>query len=272
MTPDLIFETLGDGPPLLLLHGLFGSRSNWRGVARALSASHAVLSVDLRNHGESPWSDAMDYPAMADDVMRLIDRMKLERPTVLGHSMGGKAAMAFALMHPEQIGRLIVVDIAPVPYSDTLSPFVDAMRSINLMAVTCRADVYRALWKIVPDPSVVPFLMQNLVMINDRFDWRLNLVGIGAAMPRLCSFPTELMQLQCHCPTTVIVGEQSNYVTRHDGADFLPMFPRVEVEIVEKASHWVHADQPMAFLSRVRQALKSSPNSTRSSIEVNHRD
>ncbi|GAB3630200.1 alpha/beta hydrolase [Pandoraea terrae] len=255
MALDLAFETVGSGPALVLLHGLFGSRSNWRRVARELAATHTVVSVDLRNHGASPWSGAMDYPAMADDVKQLIERLELERPAVLGHSMGGKTAMALALTSPELVDRLIVVDIAPVSYADTLTPFADAMRRVDLTVATGRADVQRLLGQFVPDPSVAPFLMQNLMVSGDHFDWRLNLLGISAAMSGLCAFPKELLDLRCECPTTVIAGKHSNYVVHHDGSEFLPMFPQVNVDVVENAGHWVHADQPIAFTNCIRAAL-----------------
>ena len=255
MALNLAFETVGSGPPLLVLHGLFGSGSNWRSVARQLAPTHTVHSVDLRNHGASPWADAMDYVAMADDVLQLMDRLSLEQPAVLGHSMGGKTAMALALMYPERVDRLIVVDIAPVSYADTLTPFADAMRSVDMAAAASRADVQRRLQQLVPDPNVVPFLMQNLMTHDDRYDWRLNLIAIGAAMPQLCAFPSELLGLHFRRPTTVIAGEHSTYVAHRDGSTFQPMFPQVGIDVVENAGHWVHADQPAAFIARVRQAL-----------------
>jgi esterase len=251
----LASDIQGSGPPLVVLHGLFGSRANWRSVARALSATHTVVSVDLRNHGASPWADEMDYPSMADDVRRLIEGLGLERPALLGHSMGGKTAMALALMHPQQVDRLIVVDIAPVPYADTLTPFVDAMRSIDLAAAASRADVQQRLRQRVPDPGVASFLAHNLVAHGDRLEWRLNLAGIGAAIPRLCAFPSGLMDRCFRRQTTVIAGGRSDYVAPRDGSSFQPMFPLADVGVVENAGHWVHADQPAAFIGCVRQAL-----------------
>ena len=132
MPLQLAFEDLGDGPPVVVLHGLFGSSRNWRGMARALSAEHRVISVDLRNHGRSPWISSMTYAEMAADVRALIRGEGLDRPVVIGHSMGGKTAMTLALESPESVGQLIVVDIAPVSYADRLTPYVEAMLSLNL--------------------------------------------------------------------------------------------------------------------------------------------
>ena len=255
MALNLNYETVGSGPPLVVLHGLFGSSGNWRGIARELAPSHSVFSVDLRNHGASPWADSMDYLEMADDVLQLVETLGLDRPTVMGHSMGGKTAMALALSHPERVGQLIVVDIAPLSYADTLTPFVEAMRNADAFAAASRAEVQRRLQQQVPDPAVVPFLMQNLVTRNDHFDWRLNLLGLGATMSQLCAFPSALLGSRFAGPVTVIAGEDSDYVVEHDGESFRPMFTDVDVEVIEGAGHWVHADQPAAFLASVRQAL-----------------
>lgn len=259
MAIDLAFESVGSGPPLLILHGLFGSGGNWRSVARELSTDHRVLTVDLRNHGASPWVDSMDYLDMASDVMRLIECEGLERPALLGHSMGGKTAMALALMHPRLISQLIVVDIAPVGYADRLSPFVEAMRSIDMLAAAGRSEVQQRLSEMVPDANVVPFLAQNLVNRNSHLDWRINLAGIGASIHSLSDFPTELRSLRFDAPLRVIAGGRSDYVTARDGADYRPMFTQLQVDVIEDAGHWVHADQLLSFLALARCALGRVP-------------
>jgi esterase len=259
MALNLTFESVGSGPPLILLHGLFGSSSNWRSVARYLGDTYTVLSVDLRNHGASPWADWMDYVGMAEDVLQLMDLLSLDEAAVLGHSMGGKTAMALALLHSRRVSRLLVVDIAPVPYSDTLTPFAEAMRTAVVLAAASRAEVQGRLQRSVPEPGVVPFLMQNLLTQNGRFDWRINLAGISGSMPQLCAFPVELLGARFERPVTVIAGANSTYVVRRDGADFQPMFPCIEVDVVPDAGHWVHADQPAAFLASVERALARPP-------------
>ena len=261
MALNLICETVGSGPPLVVLHGLFGSSGNWRGVARELAATHSVFCVDLRNHGASPWADSMDYIEMADDVLQLIERLGLERPTVMGHSMGGKTAMALALRHPRSVGQLIVVDIAPVAYADTLTPFAEAMRSVNVVAAASRAEVQRRLLDSVADRDVVPFLMQNLVARNSRFDWRVNLTSVSSSVQTLSDFPSQLAGLRFAKPVRVIAGQQSDYVTDRDGAEFQPMFPETRVEVIEQAGHRVHADQRDRFFDAVTRALRPSPSS-----------
>lgn len=254
-TIDLAFESTGTGPAVLLLHGLFGSSSNWRSVARALATRHAVYSLDLRNHGASPWADSMGYVEMADDVQRFIAHHGLQRPAVMGHSMGGKTAMTLALRHPESLGALVVVDIAPVPYADTMTPFAEAMRTPQVLSAATRTEAQRRLQPLLPDPAVAPFLLQNLVMQNDHFDWRINLAGITAAIADLSDFPAELRKLRFKCPITAIAGQRSDYVRNGNAALFAPMFDQVTLEVIADAGHWVHADQPLAFVAALQRAL-----------------
>src|SRR6185295_9098822 len=175
---------------------------------------------------------------MADDVLQLIAKLRLDRPAVMGHSMGGKTAMALALRQPEAVSRLVVVDIAPVAYADTLTPFAEAMRSVDVVAAASRAEVQRRLLDSVADRGVVPFLMQNLVTRNDHFDWRLNLMGISAAMPQLCTFASALLGARFAGPLKVIAGADSDYVAQRDGAAFRPMFGDIEVDVIDHAGHW----------------------------------
>lgn len=255
MALDLAYTSTGSGPPLLILHGLFGSGGNWRSVARQLSDTHRVLCVDLRNHGTSPWADSMPYAEMAGDVLRVIERENLREPVVMGHSMGGKTAMALALLHPKVASRLILIDIAPVAYADRLSPFVEAMRGIDMLAAGSRSEIQQRLATSVPEPSVVPFLMQNLVSRNSHFDWRINLAGIGASLHQLSDFPSDLRGFQFKGPVQVIAGGRSDYVEHPDGRDYQPMFPKIRIDMIDSAGHWVHADEPQRFLALVRKAL-----------------
>ena len=255
MAIELTGATTGSGPALVVMHGLFGSATNWRSVARALASSHAVHTLDLRNHGASPWADSMGYLDLANDVRRYIESHELGPVTLMGHSMGGKTAMALALTRPDLVQRLIVVDIAPRSYADSLSSYVQAMRSVDVFAAASRGDIQRQLQALLPDASVAPFLAQNLVTRNQHFDWRINLAAITTAMPDLTGFPAELRQHQFTGPTTVIAGALSDYVPDGDAAPFAPMFPHLVVEVIDGAGHWVHADQPVKFTEAVRRAL-----------------
>ena len=178
MPLNLNSEISGSGAPLIILHGLFGSATNWRSVARSLATDHEVHALDLRNHGASPWAETMSYTEMADDVRQYAEQHRLASLTVMGHSMGGKTAMALALAHPKLLDRLIVVDIAPRSYHDALSSYAQAMRSVDLMAPASRSEVQRQLQALLPDASVAPCLVQNLSQRNEHFDWRSDLAAI----------------------------------------------------------------------------------------------
>lgn len=240
---------------MVVLHGLFGSSVNWRTVARALAPHHRVLCVDLRNHGNSPWADSMDYLEMASDVHALITQQGLQTPTVVGHSMGGKTAMALALTSPASVGNLVVVDIAPVPYADRFTPYVEALRSIDAATSASRTETQRRLAERLPEPATAPFLMQNMVSRNDHFDWRLNLAAISMSVPALSDFPSVLLGRRFKGPTSLIRGSTSDYVAAEDIESFRDQFPDFQSHTIKRAGHWVHAQQPEAFLSALRQAL-----------------
>lgn len=254
MSLQLAFEEAGAGPPVVILHGLFGSGTNWRSVARALAPQHRVLCVDLRNHGASPWIETMGYLDMAADVRALIRTQKLKRPLLVGHSMGGKTAMALALEDGRALGGLVVVDIAPVSYGDRMSPFVSAMAGLGPEALASRSQAQRLLAQAVPDAGVVPFLLQNLVPRNEHFEWRLNLAAIGAAVHELSGFPESLAGHRYGGPTTLIHGTRSDYVTAADLPRCAEMFPALRVEAIEGAGHWVHADRPAEFIAALQRA------------------
>jgi esterase len=259
MTCELAFEEVGSGSPLLLLHGLFGSSTNWRSIARTLGAEYRVVAVDLRNHGASPWAGTMGYDEMAADVAALIDRLGLEAPTILGHSMGGKVAMTLALTDAAHVGRLIVVDIAPVTYGDRFSPHVDAMLAAAPDEAKTRDEIKQKLAATVTDERVVAFLMTNLVRRSgpdgDGYAWRINLDAIQAGMTDISAFPAALDGLTYDGPVTVIDGEQSTYITDEGRERFRAHFPQARFETVASAGHWLHADQPVAFVAAVRRAF-----------------
>ncbi len=255
MTVDLVFEEIGSGPPLVLLHGLYGSSSNWRRIAKALSPERLVISANLRNHGGSPWTATMSYEEMAGDVAALIERLGLDRPAVLGHSMGGKVAMTLALTEPSRVFRLIVVDIAPVSYGDRFSSYTAAMRGIDAVNASSRDEIRRTLLQTIPDDRVVGFLMTNLVRQGERYDWRINLAGLAASMGEISAFPAALAGRLYDGPVTVIDSDRSEYIAPQDRPRFTTLFPHARFETVADAGHWLHADQPEAFVAAVRRAL-----------------
>lgn len=246
----------GEGPPLILLHGLFGSSRNWHSLAQRFGEHHHVLAVDLRNHGDSPWADDMDYPVLAADLKQLVETKRLAQPCVLGHSMGGKTAMALALCYPQLVEHLIVVDIAPVDYADSLAPYVRAMQEIDLSAVKRRSDADLALRETVPQQGIRAFLLQNLVQQDGAWRWRINLERIAKNMPLLSGFPDDLKTLSFAKAALFVTGEASDYVSEQDFAGIRRMFPHVSFASIARAGHWVHAEQPGRFYDAVLEFLR----------------
>lgn len=237
---------------LLIAHGLFGSARNWGGIARALAATHEVLAVDMRNHGHSFHADAMDYPAMAADLAEVI-RAEGGPMDVLGHSMGGKAAMMLALEAPEMVRRLVVGDIAPVSYGHSHIGHIDAMQALDLGSVSRRSEADRALAQAVPERGVRAFLLQSLEFEGGEGRWRLNLPVLRAAMETLVSFPDAKGQF--NGPAMFLGGAQSDYISADGRAAIQRHFPAARVVMLKGAGHWLHADQPEAFAKTVSAFL-----------------
>jgi pimeloyl-ACP methyl ester carboxylesterase len=225
---------------------MFGQARNWTRVAKLLSQFFRVVALDLRNHGESGWADEMDYPAMAGDVAETMRALGLAPCPVIGHSMGGKVAMALALARPELVSALIVVDIAPVPYRSANGAYVRAMAAIDLSRLTRRAEVEEALAPAVPDRMIRAFLLQNLAVERGRLSWRLNVGAMERAMDVLAGFPDQGGRTY-EGPTLFVTGQESDYVRPEHRPAIQALFPRARFAAVKNAAHWVHADQPDSF-------------------------
>ena len=189
MPLDLAANEFGSGPPVAILHGLFGSGRNWRSVAQHLAARHRVLTFDLRNHGASPWADGMSYGEMVEDLRASLRARGIDHAALVAHSMGGKAAMLMALLHPAEVDRLVIVDIAPAANPPNLLSYIRAMRAVDLRGVKRRAEIDVALAGAVPDPAERAFLLQNLLIDENAVHWRLNLKAIERDFPQILGFP-----------------------------------------------------------------------------------
>ena len=253
---ELNAARFGDGPSLVVAHGLFGSARNWNSIARRLAAGRSVHALDMRNHGASPWTDEMTYPAMAEDLLHYIGTQGLSRPTLIGHSMGGKAAMAAALLAPERIGGLIVVDIAPVRYRQGFTSLADALAELDLDDIGRRSDADERLAETVPDAALRGFLLQNLVLRGGRYAWRLNLAAIAAAGRALLDFPDLPPSAVFDGPTLLIGGGASDYVRPDHMPVFDRRFPNAERRRIPGAGHWVHAERPDEFVGAIEDFLR----------------
>lgn len=246
----------GTAPPLVIAHGLFGSARNFNTLGRKLATGRRVIMLDMRNHGSSPWDDAMDYPAMAGDLAEAIERLAGGRAVVMGHSMGGKASMALALTRPDLIEALIVADIAPVAYPHTHLPYVQAMRAADLSGVTRRSDVDPMLAKAVPEPMLRSFLLQNLTVEDGHARWRFNLEAMEREMPKLTGWPQDWPQARYDGPALFLHGSESLYVPPDSRPAIEALFPKSEMQAIEGAGHWLHAEKPAEFAAAVQDWLE----------------
>jgi pimeloyl-ACP methyl ester carboxylesterase len=237
----------------VLLHGLFGAAQNWGAIQKRLAQRHRVLALDLRNHGASPRAAAMDYPAMAADVAETIAGVTAAPAAVIGHSMGGKVAMAMALAEPQLVARLVVADIAPVTYPPALRGYVAAMQGVVLRPGLTRREVDADLAETIPEPGIRAFLAQNLRFGEGPPAWRLGLPEIAAAMPVIEGFPASVARYDG--PVLVLAGERSGYVREAHHAAFAALFPALRFETIPAAGHWLHSDNPGAFLAAVERFL-----------------
>jgi pimeloyl-ACP methyl ester carboxylesterase len=248
MLNTVVYGQAGAVPPLMIVHGLFGSARNWGVIARRLSEVRQVIAVDLRNHAGSPWYDRHSYPDLAGDLASLITR-----PTdVLGHSMGGKAAMALALTQPQTVNRLIVADIAPVTYDHSQMGPIDAMRKVDLATVNSRAEAAAQMTGL--DAGVVTFLLQSLDLKERR--WRLNLDVLAAEMAQIIGFPD--LQGSFAGPTLFLSGADSDYVRPTHRPTIKALFPNAQFAKIPGAGHWLHADKPQEFTAAVDAFLKGT--------------
>jgi len=255
----LSYTELGRGEPLVILHGLFGARRNWQTIARKLSESHRVISVDLRNHGESPHTAAINYPAMAADIEHLLDNLNLPAAVLLGHSMGGKAAMYFGLQFPQRLRALIIVDIAPVTYPFRYNRLVAALREVIALNPASRAEADARLTAHGVESPLRAFLLQNFILRDGRYQWRFNLDAIERDMQHIMAFPVPARTRMGHPPALFICGEHSEFVTPAYHADIRRLFPNAGIVTLPQSSHWLHVEQPERFLAIVTDFLRSLP-------------
>jgi len=268
--------------PVLIFHGLFGSGNNWRSVAKRLNQiinphhntgamqihMHPKTTesqkrmefhlIDLRNHGESPWTGGMQFQGMVNDVTHYMDKHSLEKVSIIGHSMGGRLAMQVALLYPHLVQNLVVADVAPVTYPpfNTFNNYISIMKQMDLARCQSRKDADEMLKPLIADPGIRLFLLTNLTErpgING-FTWKLNLDTIQKSLGELRKFevPSNARFLG---PTLLVGGKNSDYIKPEHYPTIKGFFPSSEIEMIEGAGHWVHADKPEVFVQHVSKFL-----------------
>lgn len=242
-------QNLHNNSPIVLVHGLFGSLDNLGILARDLVVDHDILQVDMRNHGLSPRADEMTYPAMAQDLLDTLDANNIEKATVIGHSMGGKAVMALTALAPERIDRLVAIDIAPVDYHvrrhDEIFAAINAVTSASVATRQQAAVVMREYLK---EEGVIQFLLKSFI----DGAWRFNVPVLWQQYPHIVGW--ETIPAWEH-PALFILGGNSPYVTEAYRADLLAQFPQAKAHVIAGAGHWVHAEKPDAVLRAIRRYL-----------------
>ncbi|HZR17141.1 MAG TPA: alpha/beta fold hydrolase [Verrucomicrobiae bacterium] len=258
---DLYFEVEGEGEPLIVLHGLFGSLENWRPMSRKLANRFKVFLVDQRNHGRSPHSEEMNYALMAEDVRQLLHRQHLHAAHVLGHSMGGKTAMQLAVLHPENVRKLVVADIAPRVYSPRHQHIIEGMLALDLSRFHSRKEIEAALAPAVPELATRQFLLKNVARLDGgTFGWRLGLEEIGDNYLRL----TEPVAggRPFDKPALFVRGANSDYLTQSDFPAIQCLFPNAVLRSIPEAGHLLHVQNPDFFSRIVAEFLgQRVPNS-----------
>lgn len=251
---QLHFKSYGRGEPLLILHGLFGSLDNWQSVSVKLSTRFQVFAVDQRNHGSSPHSPEMDYPRMAADLDEFMQSHGLAHAHVMGHSMGGKTAMQFALLFPERVDKLVVVDMAPRAYLPRHEKILRALLSLDLPAFETRHQIEEALAPAIPDLGTRQFLLKNLTRSpGERFRWKLGLGEISRNYGRLSEPVTGAPPFER--PTLFIRGEISDFLTEADLPLIRQLFPTAELRSIPAAGHLVHVENTEKFLETLTAFL-----------------
>ncbi|WP_186753810.1 alpha/beta fold hydrolase [Echinicola salinicaeni] len=250
----LNFKKVGEGKPLIILHGLFGSADNWLSIAKELENNYTMYLVDQRNHGDSPKSDEWDYKAMVDDLAAFMSAQGLESADIMGHSMGGKTAMNFALKYPSKVNKLIIADIAPRYYPPHHQQILEGLNAINMDELKSRKEADDTLAKYINEMGIRQFLLKSLGRDENRkFIWKVNLPvitekinNVGEALTGDKSFDG---------PTLFMRGANSNYIQDKDKEDLEKYFPEYKLITIKNAGHWLHAEQPAAVVATIKAFL-----------------
>ena len=250
----LNYEVMGDGEPVVLLHGLFGDLDNLKNLGRDLAEDFQVILVDARNHGDSFHSEHMTYDDMARDLANTLDQLEIESAHLVGHSMGGKIAMEFALSYPQRARSVIAADIAPVAYDARHRHILDALKAIDLTQVKSRADADKQLAEHIETRGVRQFLLKNLRRDGDSYQWRINLTTLDNCYSEITG---GIKKAQYEGPILFIKGGDSDYLTNSHADEIKARFSQVEIKIIEGTGHWLHAEKPRVFNRLARAFIEN---------------
>lgn len=251
---SLAYDQYGQRSPLIILHGLFGSRKNWSHIGQRLAKDRTVYAVDLRNHGDSPHSSDFCYQDLLEDLKGFMDRQKIPKASLLGHSLGGKVAMFFAQVYPQMLEKLIVADIAPKPYPEVHKELIKALKALDLALVSKLSQARETLKNKIDSLAVINFLLANLRRQKDgTYAWTINLEAFDTHHHGLCSDPC--LEIAIEKPVLFLKGEYSDYILPRDTDRIVTLFPHAQIQTVTNAGHWLNIDAPEATFETVSRFL-----------------
>ena len=246
------YKIFGSGDPVVILHGLFGMLDNWKSFATRLSKTHQVITVDLRNHGRSFWSDEFNYRVMVDDIIELMDFLDIDRSVILGHSMGGKVALQLANTHAEKINQLIVVDIGYRAYKPSHERIFQTVLDVDATQISSRNEANEILKPGIPQEAVRQFLLKSLARNKEGgYEWRVNFPVLWKSYPQILG-AVDVEHIIC--PSLFIRGSRSDYIQESEIQDLESVHARSNVVTVD-AGHWIHAESPVELLNIVLSFL-----------------
>jgi pimeloyl-ACP methyl ester carboxylesterase len=245
----LHYKEIGEGKPLVILHGLFGTSDNWQTHAKKLGEYYCVILVDQRNHGHSPWSEDFTYEHLADDLERLIIHLGIDQFTLIGHSMGGKTAMYYSQKYPTRLEKMVIVDIGIKQYPMHHNEIIKGIKSLDLTTISSRSAAEQAMIPFVDSYGVRQFLLKNLYWVEKgKLAWRMNVDVLEREMEEILA---PIPNIEVWTPTLFLRGAMSNYILDEDWDAIEEIFPDATLETIENAGHWVHSEQPDEFIEKV---------------------
>ncbi len=245
----LHYKEIGEGKPLVILHGLFGTSDNWQTHAKKLGEYYRVILVDQRNHGHSPWSEDFTYEHLADDLERLIIHLGIDQFTLIGHSMGGKTAMYYSQKYPTRLEKMVIVDIGIKKYPMHHNEIIKGIKSLDLTTISSRSAAEQAMIPFVDSYGVRQFLLKNLYWVEKgKLAWRMNVDVLEREMEEILA---PIPNIEVWTPTLFLRGAMSNYILDEDWDEIEEIFPDATLETIENAGHWVHSEQPDEFIEKV---------------------
>ena len=245
----LHYKEIGEGKPLVILHGLFGTSDNWQTHAKKLGEYYRVILVDQRNHGHSPWSEDFTYEHLAGDLERLILHLRIDQFTLIGHSMGGKTAMYYSQKYPTRLEKMVIVDIGIKQYPMHHNEIIKGIKSLDLATISSRSAAEQAMIPFVDSYGVRQFLLKNLYWVEKgKLAWRMNVDVLEREMEEILA---PIPNIEVWTPTLFLRGAMSNYILDEDWDAIEEIFPDATLETIENAGHWVHSEQPDEFIEKI---------------------